>query len=182
MIQVKASVSFKAWALIAIAAALLFTAIGMRDRWSAWFARSTPGSDDTPAAAPITEPKVLKLGPEARKNLGLIVKPAKSQTYWRTIQIPGVISERPGMSDRGVTSPVVGIVTEIHAYPGDKVQSGTKLFTLRPYSEYLQDTQAELFKANREWQLIDEQRAAAAVALIRDELLSAMPRSGTAQD
>jgi hypothetical protein len=31
-------------------------------------------------------------------------------------------------------------------------------------------------------QLIDEQRAAAAVALIRDELLSAMPRSGTAQD
>jgi multidrug efflux pump subunit AcrA (membrane-fusion protein) len=57
-----------------------------------------------------------------------------------------------------VTSPTVGVVTEIHAYPGDTVQPGKPLFTLRPFSEYLQNTQTELFKAHRESELITEQR------------------------
>ncbi|MGN6545545.1 MAG: efflux RND transporter periplasmic adaptor subunit [Aureliella sp.] len=120
--------------------------------------RSTDAAAEQ-APAPIEGAKVLKLTPQARNNLGLVSKPAKPQRYWRTIQIPGVITDRPGVSDRGVTSPAVGVVTEIHAYPGDTVQPGTPLFTLRPFSEYLQNTQTELFRAHRESELIAEQRA-----------------------
>ena len=121
--------------------------------------QSTDAAVQSNAPAPINEPKVLKLTEQGRKNLGLVSKPVQPQTYWRTIQIPGVLSDRPGISDRGVTSPTVGVVSEIHAYPGDTVEPGAPLFTLRPFSEYLQNTQTELFKAHRESELIAEQRA-----------------------
>lgn len=58
-----------------------------------------------------------------------------------------------------MTSPAVGTVAEVHAFPGDTVQPGEKLFTLRLFSEYLQNTQAELFRANKELQLIAENKA-----------------------
>ena len=112
-----------------------------------------------PPVTPIQEAKTLRMTEQARKNLGLKSKPAKPQVYWRTIEIPGEIIDRPGYSDRGVTSPAVGVVTEVHAFPGDTVKPGDRLFTLRLFSEYLQNTQAELFKATREIQLITEQRA-----------------------
>lgn len=110
-------------------------------------------------SAPVADAKVLKLSPQARKNLGLVAKAAKPQTYWRTIQVPGAIVDRPGRSDRGVTAPAVGAVVQIHAFPGDTVKPGERLFTVRLFSEYLQNTQSELFKATRETQLVKEQRA-----------------------
>ncbi|MFN0195367.1 MAG: efflux RND transporter periplasmic adaptor subunit [Planctomycetaceae bacterium] len=130
-----------------------------RDRWSEWFAaRTTVAKAAEEVSAPLEEAKVLKLSEQARKNLGLISKAVKPQEYWRTIQIPGVIVDRPGLSDRGVTSPAVGVVTDIHAFPGDTVKPGDRLFSLRLFSEYLQNTQSELFKATRETELIKEQR------------------------
>lgn len=102
--------------------------------------------------------RTLRMSEQARKNLKLVSKPLKLQSYWRTIEVPGEIVDRPGHSDRGVTSPAVGVVTAIHAFPGDMVMPRDRLFTLRLFSEYLQNTQAELFKATREIQLITEQR------------------------
>ncbi|HBN77649.1 MAG TPA: MchE protein, partial [Planctomycetaceae bacterium] len=106
---------------------------------------------------PVEDPKVLKLSAQARKNLGLISRPARPQTYWRKIQVPGAIVDRPGRSDRGVTSPAVGVVLEVHAFPGETVRPGDRLFTLRLFSEYLQNTQKELFSSNKEIELIQEQ-------------------------
>ncbi|GAA5507890.1 MchE protein [Novipirellula caenicola] len=97
---------------------------------------------------------VLEISAQARKNLGLVSKPARPQTYWRSVTIPGVVADRPGVSDRGVTSPAVGIVTAIHAFPGDTMRPGDSLFTLRLFSEYLQNTQTQLFKANQETSII----------------------------
>ncbi|WP_253156910.1 efflux RND transporter periplasmic adaptor subunit [Stieleria tagensis] len=100
---------------------------------------------------PTAEPQsVLEISEQARKNMGLVSAPARSQTYWRTVTIPGVVADRPGYSDRGVTSPAVGIVTSIHAFPGDTVRPGQTLTTVRLFSEYLQNTQSQLFKANQE--------------------------------
>ncbi len=107
---------------------------------------------------PLSE-EVLRLSAEARANLGLRVTAVEPQQYWWTILVPGEIIDRPGCSDWEVTSPVVGVVTEVHAYPGDTVRPGASLFTLRLFSEHLQNAQSELFKATREIQLIEEQRA-----------------------
>ncbi len=135
-----------------------------RDQLGRWLkARAPVGAIENPAA-PIAESNVLKLSPQARKNLGLVAKAAKPQSFWRSIQIPGVIVDRPGRSDRGVTSPAVGAVVQVHAFPGDTVKPGDRLFTLRLFSEYLQNTQSELFKATRETQLVKEQKARLAEA------------------
>ena len=102
--------------------------------------------------------EVVELSRQARRNLGLVSKPLRLRSGWRTITIPGTITDRPGISDQGVTSPVVGVVTKIHAYPGDTVEPGEPLFTLRLLSDYLQDAQSELFKATRDLQLEQEKR------------------------
>lgn len=104
------------------------------------------------------EGDAVELSPQARRNLGITSKTLRLRSGWRTITIPGTISERPGISDQGVTSPVVGVVTKIDAYPGDTVKPGDPLFTLRLLSEYVQDSQSELFKATRDMQLEQEKR------------------------
>lgn len=121
-----------------------------------WF-----GSDDVVETTAATQSNssaekqtVLEISAQARRNLGLVSKPARPQTYWRSVTIPGVVADRPGVSDRGVTSPAVGIVTAIHAFPGDTMRPGDSLFTLRLFSEYLQNTQTQLFKANQEASII----------------------------
>ncbi len=105
-----------------------------------------------------TDLGVVELSVQARRNLGITATPLRLRSGWRTITIPGEITDRPGISDQGVTSPVVGVVTKIHAYPGDTVRPGEPLFTLRLLSEYVQNAQSELFKATRELQLEQEKR------------------------
>ncbi len=130
-----------------------------QDRLKSIFRASAPvPSTETTSPPPIQEPKVLKLSPQARQNLKLVSKPVKPHSFWRKILVPGEVVDRPGLSDRGVTSPDVGVVTQVHAFPGDTVRPGDRLFTLRLISEYLQNTQSELFRAVRETELINEQR------------------------
>lgn len=141
-----------------------------RDRWLPLVEKAMLGqashsspadhaADDHDHAAPGSEQDVLELSPQARRNLGLVSRPAALSTYQRTILVPGEIRDRPGISDRGVTSPVIGIVTRVHAFPGDMVRPGEPLFTLRLVSEYVQNAQAELFRATRETELEQEKRA-----------------------
>ncbi len=131
-----------------------------RDSWSKLLqSKSVTQTQSRQAPLPIQAAKTLRMTEQARKNLGLVSRPAKPQVYWRTIEVPGEIVDRPGYSDRGVTSPAVGVVTQVHAFPGDTIKPGDRLFTLRLFSEYLQNTQSELFRATREIQLITEQHA-----------------------
>jgi multidrug efflux pump subunit AcrA (membrane-fusion protein) len=101
----------------------------------------------------------VKLSPQAQKNLGLDVDTPTPQEYWRTMLIPGVVVDRPGESDRGVTARLGGVVTAIRAKPGDTVKAGDPLFTLQLVSEFVQSTQTELAKAFREWEFATAKRA-----------------------
>jgi biotin carboxyl carrier protein len=142
-------------AVVGISVAAFMT----RDRWLPWLNSVDTTAKAEEQQAPVKDAKVLKLSPQARKNLELVSKPVALKNYWRTIQVPGVVIDRPGLSDRGITSPAVGVVTQVHAFAGDTIRPGETLFTLRLFSEYLQNTQSELFKATRETQLIKEERA-----------------------
>lgn len=142
--------------------ALLAGAAWTRDRWLPWLGVTTAIQGDDSAdhedGPPRANPRMLELSPQARANMKLVARPAKLSTYWRSIIVPGEIVDRPGVSDRGVTSPAEGIVSEIHAFPGDMVKPGEKLFTLRLVSEYIHDTQSDLFKVTREIELETEKR------------------------
>lgn len=155
------NISGKVWQF----AAYLFVFVGIgvgayfsRDHWIPLIAnepREVASEEDNPV---IEEPKVLKLSEQARANLALVSKPVKLQTYWKKIQIPGVIVDRPGVTDRGITAPIEGVVTQVHAFGGDIIRPGEKLFTLRLVSESLQQAQSELFKAIRETEIVDKER------------------------
>jgi len=143
-------------------AAALVVAIRFHD---VWLPHVMPAATEADSGAGITllpappTRDVVELSPQARKNLGVVSRPVVVSDYRRTILVPGEIADRPGVSDRGVTAPVVGVVTQVHAFPGDTVRPGEKLFTLRLLSEYVQNAQAELFKAIRETDLEREKRA-----------------------
>jgi multidrug efflux pump subunit AcrA (membrane-fusion protein) len=145
--------------LLVVVAGILFVVVVARERW---FGRGDAQAPDAngrahdESNAAVTS--VLRLSPQARQNLRLVSKPVALQEYWRKIQTPGMVVDRPGVTDRGVTAPVEGVVTQIHALAGETVRSGEMLFTLRLYSEHLHKTQSDLFKAAREIQLIRQER------------------------
>ena len=136
---------------------VLCAAIGVAGWWG-WHewakaqsaaAPNSPPSGQAPAATSVP----VRLSPQARANLKLITKPLKPTTYWRTVEFPGVIVDRPGITDRGVVAPVTGVVTKVHAFPGDAVDPLAPLFTLRLQSDSLYNSQLELFKAAKDMEL-----------------------------
>ncbi len=92
----------------------------------------------------------VKLSPQAQQNLSLDVDTLTPEAFWRTLLIPGVVVDRPGESDRSVTSKVAGVVTDIKARPGDTVKAGAPLFQLQLASEFIQAAQSDLAKTARE--------------------------------
>ncbi len=121
------------------------------------------GPDDTAVETP-SEPatgapvQTVRLTPQAQKNLDLASAPVKRETYWRTVELPGIVVDRPGISDRGVAATVTGIVTEIHAHPGDTVAPHQPLFAIRLVSESLHASQLELSKATRDIEIAQNQK------------------------
>jgi biotin carboxyl carrier protein len=143
--------------LLALAAVggVAFAAYTTRGRWLPHVfpakPEAKPGGEKDAPPAHAGEAERVELSPEAQANLGLDKEGAVDNLvpteYWRRVPVPGVIVDRPGESDRGVTSKVAGVVTEIRAKPGDTVRAGEPLFKLELASEFLQGTQAELAKA-----------------------------------
>ena len=132
----------------------------LRDHW-------LPSADDNAAimnagsaggAEPRLEAAKIILTDQAIANLRLRAKPVRPQTYWKTIQVPGMVVDRPGRSDRGVITPVAGVVTEIHCFPGDTVRPDEPLFTIRLLSESLHITQSNLFRTTQDIELARIQR------------------------
>jgi hypothetical protein len=92
---------------LVVAAAL--TGVWGYQQWRA-NQRQLPNGNKPMASAPTNAAIPVRLSKQARDNLSLVSKPLQATTFWRTIELPGVIVNRPGVSDRGVVSPVSGVV------------------------------------------------------------------------
>jgi len=154
-------VSLAAFALVV---GLGVTAYLTRDSWRAWLLPAKPAKEEEKAHAPEDR---IKLTEQAQKNLRLVVEAALPEPYARRLLIPGIVVDRPGLSDRGVVGPVAGVVTKIAIQPGDTVKPGQALFSVRLLSEVFQQSQNELFKASRDLaiarELVTRLKASAAV-------------------
>lgn len=117
-----------------------------------------PPATEVKRSAPATSQTKVIVSDRAQENLGLTAKTLQSTVFWRTVTVPGMIVDRPGMSDREVVAPVTGAIGEIFCTPGDLVQPGDQLFTLKLASEALQQAQIELFKANENIKLAEARR------------------------
>lgn len=132
---------------VALLAGLAVGGWALSNAWQSGDAGHDEAGTPLPATGMVQK---LRLSPQAQKNLALVAKPIQLTTYWRKVDVPGTIVDRPGVSDRGVVAPVTGIVSSIFAYPGDTVEPNSPLFSIRLVSESLHASQLEMFKATRE--------------------------------
>lgn len=139
--------------VLAVAGVLAVTSVVgvlMREWWIPLLRPEPTGESVQPAGETATPTGKIIVNEQAQENLGLTARPLTPRTYWRTIQVPGMIVDRPGVSDRGVPSPVAGVVSRISHVPGDTVRPGEALFTLKVLSESLHQVQTDLFKATQD--------------------------------
>lgn len=152
---------------ILLVAGLFIVAYATRERWLSTFRHNNDPAPDKVSSATAksdTENKKVLLSDAAIANLGLIAKPIQPATYWKMIQVPGMVVDRPGLSDRSVISPVAGVVTAMNYFPGDTVRSGDVLFKVRLLSESIHQTQTDLFKASQDIALAKATRRRLAAA------------------
>jgi membrane fusion protein, heavy metal efflux system len=142
-----------------------------RDYWQGWLLPGKPPEEEKPHAH--ETPGRVRLSPQARANLRLAVKPATVEPYWRMIQVPGVIVERPDNTDRAIVAPITGVVTRINLMPGKTVRAGDELFSLRLTSESVQTTQGQLFKTAQELQINQDDQARLKAAQGNNSLFNA---------
>ena len=141
--------------------ALGSTAFLTQEHWKPILFPPMPANEEETShalASPAAPTEKIYLSDQAQKNLNLTAQPIKIETYWKTISVPGMVIDRPGLSDRGVVTPVTGVVSRIHKFAGDTVRPGDVLFTLTLLSESLQLSQADLFKSTQDIKLASEQR------------------------
>ncbi len=153
--------------ITAVVVVLVGAAYATRDRWLPLLHHAEATTEEAVVEAPSEEavaPSRVVVNEQAQSNLGLVAKAMKPQIYWKTIQVPGMVIDRPGQSDRGVVAPAIGVISQIHHFPGDTVQSGDLLFTLTLLSESLHLTQSDLFKSTQEIGLAQSQKERLATA------------------
>lgn len=134
-------------ALVA-AAGVLVVGFLTRGVWLPWI-HPAPATDSKPGETPLP-PNRTFVSEQAQKNLRITAKPLVVDSFWKTIQVPGMIVDRPTQRDRYVIAPVEGVVTAIDRVPGDTIRAGDKLFTLKLLSESLHQTQADLIKTTQD--------------------------------
>lgn len=123
--------------------------------WRTW--QTSTQSTEAPAAATVKPPLgsvPVRISPQAKANMGLVSAPTKPGAYWRTAEFPAVIVEKPSITSRGVVAPIAGVVSKIHAFPGDTVAANAPLATLRLLSDSVYSSQLELFKATKDSDII----------------------------
>ncbi len=149
-----------------VAAVTLLAGVGVsgyftRERWLPLVVPShartiaVPEDQANEAAAP---PGKIIVNEQAQENLGLTARKLQSQTYWKTITVPGMVVDRPGLSDRGVVAPATGVIAKVYHVPGDTVRPGDVLFTLKLLSESLHQTQSDLFRSTQDITLAQAQK------------------------
>ncbi len=147
--------------LLAVLGAVTTAGYFTRDRWLPLFQRDQIEAVESSSqeSASKAETSQIVLTDQAIDNLGLTAKSVQPRTYWKTIQVPGMVTDRPGRSDLGIVSPVNGVVARINYFPGDTVEPGDVLFTIRLLSETLHRTQSDLLKAAHDIDLAQATRS-----------------------
>ena len=99
--------------------------------------------------------KHVELTAQARDNLKLETGRVTLSDYYHTLQVPGVVREKPGHSDHAVATTVNGIVKKVHATPGQTVKPGDPLFDLQLTGEALATAQAGLLDLLQQVETLD---------------------------
>jgi hypothetical protein len=96
-----------------------------------------------------SEQNSIELSDNGLKNIGYEPVTVELGTFERTVTIPAIVVEQSGRTQIHITSPVTGVLTEIHAFSGEAVEPDSPMFELRL-------THEEVVSAQREYLLTSE--------------------------
>ncbi len=99
-------------------------------------------------------PGVLRVGPEAARNAGLRVEPARRRVIEEVVEVEGAV-EVPPDRRAAVSSQLDGVLLHIHVEPGQAVRAGQVLAEVASLG--LQDLQLDLLRVHLEVGLLEEQ-------------------------
>ena len=99
----------------------------------------------------------LSLSDQARKNIGLKLGTVMRQLYERKATMPAVVVERPARTKIDVVAPLSGVITKIHASPGEALDPDRKLFDLRLMHEELVQAQATFLRIAGELDVVQKE-------------------------
>ena len=88
----------------------------------------------------------LELSPQARATIGLKTGEVALGAFQRTLTLPAVVRERPGVTQQTVTALLTGLVTDVFVAEGQAVTPGEPLFVLRLTQEDLVQSQTDYLK------------------------------------
>ncbi len=101
----------------------------------------------------------LQLSQQGRKNVGLQLATIELQDFYRTINVPAMVQDRPGRTQIKVSAPMTGIVTRIYPIRGEAVPPGQPLVDLRLTHEDLVDTQSAFLETVEQLDVIKREVA-----------------------
>lgn len=102
------------------------------------------GDQSETTASPDDHGDAVILTRDQRKLIELRLGRVTAGPYIESLHIPATIVEKPGRSNHVVSTTVNGIITKIHAIPGQVVRPGDPLFEVRLTGEALASAQADL--------------------------------------
>ncbi|MDD3586514.1 MAG: efflux RND transporter periplasmic adaptor subunit, partial [Thermoguttaceae bacterium] len=114
-------------------------------------AHQTEPSQEHAESAPAMEPvRDIMLSPTAAGNLGLndsTLAQVEVIDYYKSLILPAVITERPGLSTINVPAPLSGVITKIYHETGVAVTTGTALFDILLNQQDMIQTQSDYIAA-----------------------------------
>lgn len=102
---------------------------------------------------------LLTLSPQAQKNIGLKLEKVAPKPFARTLSIPGVVVERPGITARAIPAPMTGVITKIECVQGETIEPGARLMEMRLTHEELVQAQGDLLRTAEELEIIEKEVA-----------------------
>ncbi len=94
---------------------------------------------------------------QGRKNIGLRIEAVAAGPFERTVNMPGIVVERPGRTVIRVGTPFNAIVTQIYPIGGEAVYVGQPLFDVRLTHEELVQAQVEFLSTAEELDVLQRE-------------------------
>ncbi len=90
----------------------------------------------------------------AQQSMGLVVGSPELQDFTSYIRIPGIVKERPAVSNLHASSKLAGIVRRIYVDVGQSVREGDPLVDIELTGNDLAESQSVLLDANKQLEIV----------------------------
>ena len=99
----------------------------------------------------------IELSPQALKNVGFEPFTVRPTDYDQMLTLPAIVVERPGRSQRQITAPLTGVVTDIHAVTGQAVEPDELLIEMRLTHEELVAAQRDYLRTAENLEIVNRE-------------------------